>query len=150
MGTSDIIAQFIREALEDQGEVELKRNEIASRFGCVPSQINYVITTRFNKEHGYIVESRRGGGGYIRITRVDMDTDTRLMQIINSIGPQIDQQSTRVFISNLIANNYISAHDGKLMWAALNNKAYGCIPQKLRDTLRAELFKSMLIQLVDH
>ena len=71
MGTSDLIARFIMEALDnEEGIAELQRSMIANRFGCVPSQINYVISTRFSPEHGYVVESRRGGGGYIRIKRV--------------------------------------------------------------------------------
>ena len=70
--------------------LELQRSDLAQRFGCVPSQINYVMSTRFSPEHGYIVESRRGGGGYIRIRRVQMDRQTLLMHVINSIGGELD------------------------------------------------------------
>ena len=70
MGISDTIAEFINELLRDESSTEVQRAELASRFNCVPSQINYVISTRFSPERGYIVESRRGGGGYIRIIRV--------------------------------------------------------------------------------
>ena len=74
MGITDMIAGFIQEALDDAGGVlEMQRGDLAQRFGCVPSQINYVMSTRFSPEHGYIVESRRGGGGYIRITRVQSE-----------------------------------------------------------------------------
>ena len=77
MGTSDMIARFIQAELEEaNGVLELQRSDLAQRFGCVPSQINYVMSTRFSPEHGYIVESRRGGGGYIRITRVQVDRHT--------------------------------------------------------------------------
>ena len=87
MGISDLIASFIRDSLDDaNGVLELQRNDLAERFHCVPSQINYVMSTRFSPEHGYIVESRRGGGGYIRITRVQVDRPTLLMSVINSIG----------------------------------------------------------------
>ena len=90
MGISDLIASFIRDSLEDaDGVLELQRNDLAERFHCVPSQINYVMSTRFSPEHGYIVESRRGGGGYIRITRVQVDRPTLLMSVINSIGESI-------------------------------------------------------------
>lgn len=96
MGTSDMIARFIQAELEEaNGVLELQRSDLAQRFGCVPSQINYVMSTRFSPEHGYIVESRRGGGGYIRITRVQVDRHTLLMHVINSVGDTLDLASAR-------------------------------------------------------
>ncbi len=87
MRMSDLVAQYILEMLDEQnGSAEIKRNELAGDLGCVPSQINYVITSRFTPEQGYIVESRRGGGGYIRISRVKMDRGTTVMHIVNSVG----------------------------------------------------------------
>ena len=84
MGISDLIASFLQESLEeaDGGVLEVQRNDLAQRFNCVPSQINYVMSTRFSPERGYIVESRRGGNGYIRITRVRVDRQTLLMQAV--------------------------------------------------------------------
>ena len=103
MGITDMIAGFIQEALDDAGGVlEMQRGDLAQRFGCVPSQINYVMSTRFSPEHGYIVESRRGGGGYIRITRVHVDRQTLMMHVINSIGSEIDPASARAILSNLV------------------------------------------------
>ena len=88
MGISDMIAGFIQAELEAaDGVLELQRSDLAQRFNCVPSQINYVMSTRFSPERGYIVESRRGGGGYIRISRVRMDRQTLLMHVINSVEP---------------------------------------------------------------
>ena len=96
MGISDVIASFIQSALEEtDGVLELQRSDLAQRFNCVPSQINYVMSTRFSPEHGYIVESRRGGNGYIRITRVRTDRKTLLMHVINSIGDELDAASAR-------------------------------------------------------
>ena len=92
MRMSDLVAQYILNMLEQQdGSAEIQRNELAGSLGCVPSQINYVITSRFTPEQGYIVESRRGGGGYIRISRVKMDKGTALMHIINSVGATLDK-----------------------------------------------------------
>ena len=103
MGTSDMIARFIQAELEEaNGVLELQRSDLAQRFGCVPSQINYVMSTRFSPEHGYIVESRRGGGGYIRITRVQVDRHTLLMHVINSVGDTLDLASARAILSNLV------------------------------------------------
>ena len=92
MRMSDLVAKYITEMLDEQnGSAEIQRNELAGNLGCVPSQINYVITSRFTPEQGYIVESRRGGGGYIRISRVSMDRGTAIMHIINSVGNSLDK-----------------------------------------------------------
>ena len=82
MGISDLIANFLQDCLDESGDgvLEIQRGELAQRFNCVPSQINYVMSTRFSPERGYIVESRRGGNGYIRITRVQVDRETLLMR----------------------------------------------------------------------
>lgn len=88
-----MIAQFILDTLrQSDGEVELQRNELADRFNCVPSQINYVISTRFSPEHGYVVQSRRGGGGYIRIARINMDRPSMIMHTVNAIGDTLDMR----------------------------------------------------------
>ena len=102
MGISDVIASFIQSALEEtDGVLELQRSDLAQRFNCVPSQINYVMSTCFSPEHGYIVESRRGGNGYIRITRVRTDRKTLLMHVINSIGDELDAASARAIVQNI-------------------------------------------------
>ena len=90
MGISDLIASFLKESLDEaeDGVVEVQRNDLAQRFNCVPSQINYVMSTRFSPERGYIVESRRGGNGYIRITRVQIDHQTLLMHVVGTGHPQ--------------------------------------------------------------
>ena len=97
MGISDLIASFLQDSLDtaEDGVLEVQRSELAQRFNCVPSQINYVMSTRFSPERGYIVESRRGGNGYIRITRVRTDRKTLLMHVINSIGDTLDYASAR-------------------------------------------------------
>ena len=104
MRISDLIADFILNGMSDEGEVELQRAELASRFNCVPSQINYVIATRFSPEHGYLVESRRGGGGYIRITRLQTDRPSMIMHAINAIGDTLSFQSAVAFMKNLLSD----------------------------------------------
>ena len=119
MGTSDMIARFIQAELEEaNGVLELQRSDLAQRFGCVPSQINYVMSTRFSPEHGYIVESRRGGGGYIRITRVQVDLHTLLMHVINSVGDTLDLASARAILSNLVQSQAVERNVAQtLLWA---------------------------------
>ena len=149
MGMSDLIAGFISEALSDDGTAELQRSELANRFGCVPSQINYVISTRFSPEHGYVVESRRGGGGYIRIRRVSTDPKLLYMHTINSIGDAIDLRSASAFLSNLIGAGVLSKGDASLMMVAIGDNALRPAPPAARDTLRASILKQLLINSLD-
>lgn len=149
MGISDLIAGFIRDALDDSdGVLELQRNDLAERFHCVPSQINYVMSTRFSPEHGYIVESRRGGGGYIRIMRVQVDRPTLLMTVINSIGESIDAQSAAAIVRNLADAEALSAEAANLLGAAIGDAALRTVPPAQRGALRADLMRQMLIHSV--
>ena len=149
MGISDMIAEFIRGELEDaDGVLELQRNDLAQRFHCVPSQINYVMSTRFSPEHGYIVESRRGGGGYIRITRVRVDRPTLLMHFINSIGPEIDTRSALAIVRNLYETEAISQETARLLQIVLSDTALRSVPRSTRDVLSADLMRQVTIHCV--
>jgi len=146
MRISDIIAGFIDEALgETGGTAELQRAELANRFNCVPSQINYVISTRFSPEHGYIVESRRGGGGFIRITRVTMEPKTLIMHTVNAVGANVDVNTTAALIANMTRGGAISEMQARLMLAATGNSALRPVPPEGRDAIRASILKQMLI-----
>ena len=149
MGMSDLIAGFIQSALDDaNGVLELQRSDLAQQFGCVPSQINYVMSTRFSPERGYIVESRRGGGGYIRITRVRVDRQTLLMHVINSIGDTLDLASARAIIQNLTESEAIDRAAGQALLSAVSDSALHTVPKEHRGPLRANICKPVLIHLV--
>ena len=148
MGISDIIAEFIRAELEDSDVLELQRSDLAERFHCVPSQINYVMSTRFSPEHGYIVESRRGGGGYIRISRVRVDRPTLLMHFINSIGAEIDLPSALAIVENLEGADAISQDTANILRLVLGDTALRTVPRPTRDALRADLMRQVLIHCV--
>lgn len=148
MGISDIIAEFIRAGLEDSDVLELQRSDLAERFHCVPSQINYVMSTRFSPEHGYIVESRRGGGGYIRISRVRVDRPTLLMHFINSIGQEIDLPSALAIVENLEGADAISQDTANILRLVLGDTALRTVPRVARDALRADLMRQVLIHCV--
>ena len=153
MKMSDLVAQYISKMLdESDGNAEIQRNELANLLGCVPSQINYVITSRFTPEQGYIVESRRGGGGYIRITRVTTDRRVAIMHIVNSVGDKISAAAAHTILSNMAAQEMISHYDYVLISSALSDKAYSTVPQLQRDALRASIMKNMLMTLIvlDH
>jgi len=146
MHISDLVTQRILELLHEQdGTAEIRRNELAETLGCVPSQINYVITSRFTPEHGYNVESRRGGGGYIRITRVRMDRGSVVMHLVNSIGQEMDHPTARAIIGNLQEQNVVLPQTAAVMEAAMRDRCFAGLPIHMRDLLRATIFKQMLI-----
>ena len=147
MRLSDSIESFIKTLLaEDSPEVELKRNELAEYFGCAPSQINYVLATRFSPDHGYVTESRRGGGGYIRIIRVVQTGAQRLLYLVNErIGDALTEEEGLRMISQLKDQGLVSGEEASVMAAAISAKAMAVpIPEALKNALRARTMKSML------
>lgn len=147
MGITDLIASFLQDSLEtaEDGVLEVQRSDLAQRFNCVPSQINYVMSTRFSPERGYIVESRRGGNGYIRITRVQIDHQTLLMHVINSLGDEVDLPSARAILSNLVQSGALEENMGRALLAAVGDKALAAVPKEKRDCVRAAILKQVLI-----
>lgn len=147
MRLSDLISQTILDMLaeSDSGAAEIKRNDFANKVGCVPSQINYVLSSRFTPENGYIVESRRGGGGYIRITRINLDRSSAIMHIVNSIGTEISENATRIILENLNEQEIITDEQNVLISTAVSDKCYADIPPIIRNALRASIFKNMLV-----
>lgn len=149
MNISDLIENFICEKLDETKIVELKRNELASYLGCVPSQINYVISTRFTTERGYIVESRRGGGGYIKISRVEVPKSNFQMHIINSIGSSIDYPSVVAILSNMARDGILTVEAANIIASALSDKALSIVQGvNSKNALRANIFKNILINLM--
>jgi len=149
MRVSDVIAGFIDEILnETGGTAELQRAELASRFNCVPSQINYVISTRFSPEHGYIVESRRGGGGFIRIRRVAVEPEMLIMHTVNAIKERVDLNTAAALVANLRQSGAISHEETRLIMAAIGNNALRPVQPFERDVLRASILKQMLINTI--
>lgn len=149
MRISDVIEEFIKDLLKEENEfVEIQRNELAEYFNCVPSQINYVIQTRFKPSQGYYVESRRGGGGHIRIKKVNATKNDYLMHIIRSIENKLTAQEVDIFISNFLSYEIINKTEAKLLKVATSDNVL-CVPQNTKDELRASIFKNMLLNLVD-
>ena len=146
MNLSKEIAEMIMQMLDDgNSTAEIRRNDLAERIGCVPSQINYVISSRFTPERGYIVESHRGGGGYIKITRANYDLSTLKMHLINSIGDRISEKVCRANIINLYDRNLLTDDQTKMILTATSDKNYKVIPEEVRDSFRAELLKQLLL-----
>ncbi|MUT68152.1 CtsR family transcriptional regulator [Paenibacillus sp. NEAU-GSW1] len=147
---SDLIEQYLKHMLQDspEGAVEIQRNELADRFSCVPSQINYVISTRFTLEKGYIVESKRGGGGYIRIQRVDLPALITIQSHIHdTIGNCVEQSAAEGLIYQLEEAGLVTKREGNLLRAAVDRETIAVkLPQ--RDEIRARILRAMLISLL--
>ena len=145
---SDHIEQFINELLDKEDGAELKRNELAQYFGCAPSQINYVLTTRFSLERGYMIKSTRGGGGHITIMRINVDQDELLHSLTcDGIGEAISQAQARAFVARLRENGCISERESGIMLAACGDLPM--VPQNVRDYVRANTLKAMLVAVLE-
>ena len=147
MRLSDTIEEFIKMLLsQEEREVELKRNELAEYFNCAPSQINYVLATRFTPDHGYVIESRRGGGGYIRIVRVvEQPGQSLLYMVTERIGEAITEAQAARLVEQLVERKAITAGEGALIRAAVSAQAMGVpIPESMKNAQRARIMKCML------
>ncbi len=148
MRLSEVIEQYIKDMFSDNDDfVEFGRNELAQYFNCVPSQINYVISTRFNPEKGYYVESRRGGGGNIKIKRINVTKDKYVMHIIKSINHDLTQQDAELLIQDLLDYDVISEIEYKLLRVATSDKVLN-LPKEYRDAVRTRVFKNMILNLI--
>jgi len=145
---SDIIEEHLKEILENSpsGMIELQRSELAEVFQCVPSQINYVISTRFSIDHGYIVESKRGGGGYIRIRRIELDRAKPLILLAQRIGARLSQRESEGIIERLLREELITHREAAILRAVLHRDVIQVdLPQ--RDEIRARMLVQALIHL---
>lgn len=148
MRLSDTIESFIKQMLqEEQYEVELKRNELAEYFHCAPSQINYVLATRFTPDHGYVTTSQRGGGGYIRIVRVRQSSTDHLSYLLRErIGDSLDAQTAQILCAQLAERKVVSLEQAQLMAAAVSSQALSApAPEAVKDAMRAKIMKYMLL-----
>lgn len=146
MRMSDIIEEFIKELFDEEDSIEIQRNELAEQFKCVPSQINYVIATRFKPSQGYYVESRRGGGGHITIKKVNNTKSDYIMHIINNIGSEITSNEVDILISDFLTYDIIEAKEAKLIKVATSDNVLR-LDKDTKDSVRARIFKNMLLNL---
>ncbi|SKC87955.1 CtsR family transcriptional regulator [Maledivibacter halophilus] len=146
---SDLIEAFIKDLLKNsEGQiVEIKRNELANDFNCAPSQINYVLTTRFSVEKGYEVQSRRGGGGHIKIIRLKIDDAGLIYNIIGDIGNSINMTKAVSLVNFLHERGIIKNREARIMISAINNRALN-IDSEIKNVVRAGILKSMLASLL--
>lgn len=146
---SDIIENFIKEMIDRNGgdQVLIQRNELADQFRCAPSQINYVLTTRFTYEKGYVIESRRGGGGHILIKQINYDdNELRSKVIYDAIGDSITYHNAVAIIENLFDINVISEREKRIMKMAINDRTLGNVENK--NQVRADILKGMFMSIL--
>ena len=153
MRLSDTIETFIKAMMqEEQTEVEIKRNELAEYFHCAPSQINYVLATRFTPDHGYVTSSQRGGSGYIRIVQVKRDAREQLAYLLNErIGSSIDSASAVILCRQLAESGVVNTEQAQLMAAAVSPAAFSVpVPEQVKDAMRAKVMRAMLLSIMEH
>ena len=141
---SDLIESYLKNVLLSNETVEIRRSEIADQFNCVPSQINYVINTRFTIQQGYVVESKRGGGGYIRIMKVNLVDE---MDVLNTLGdlipPQLSVREANHLLQNLYENELISTREAQMM-ALMMEKDTFPVSVKNGDEIRSNMMKKLI------
>jgi transcriptional regulator CtsR len=150
---SDIIEGFLKELMDANNNrtIEIQRNILAQQFDCSPSQINYVLTTRFTNDRGYVVESRRGGGGYIRIFKVSSSTEDELKRILNdSIGDSITLNKSIDLINALLEREVINENEKIIMQSALSERALTAVAYEGRNKLRADILKEMILVSIEN
>ncbi|MCK6255158.1 CtsR family transcriptional regulator [Fictibacillus sp. WQ 8-8] len=144
---SDIIEAYLKQVIAGSNEtfIEIKRTDIAEKFQCVPSQINYVINTRFTVEKGFVVESKRGGGGYIRIIKVKTENYVDLIdQLLLLINDRISQGNAENVILRLLDEQIVSEREARIMLSVTDRSVLHVLDLPERDQLRAELLKAMI------
>jgi len=148
---SDLIEYFIKERFSEENYLELRRSEVAEHFNCVPSQINYVLSTRFSREHGYIVETKRGGGGCIRIYRVISNNKHEVSPILSvlqlSEGKLFSMHTARIVLNSLYEQDEISEKDFRMIMTAISDNALRYVDSRTRDIVRTDILRGMLLEL---
>ena len=146
---SQQIAAMLEEMLrEGGGEISLVRNELAGRIGCVPSQINYVIASRFTPERGYLVESRRGGGGFIRIRRVVVDETAFLRQLCLACRGSVELSEAQGYLGELVRQGLLSVREAKWILAAMSDSALSPVNREGRGILRGSMLQTLLLEIL--
>jgi transcriptional regulator CtsR len=146
----DVIEMMIKEMLdENDGSATISRSMLAEKANCVPSQITYVLSTRFSTGNGYIVESRRGGGGQITITRVQpLSKRDYIQSVLDSVGDDLTQQQAKTLLQNTVACGAISAREGTAVMAAVSDRALAKVDTDIRSVVRADVFKNAMLGLM--
>lgn len=148
---SEQIEKFIIATLGDNESIDITRNSLAEFFSCVPSQINYVLETRFTVDRGYIVESKRGGGGFVKITKIKTSDSNQYLNglFIESIGDELNFKRLSQILDKLVSDNIVNSREKELIEAALSDESLA-MPFTVRDKVRAKAFKNVILKLMNN
>lgn len=144
---SDIIENFILSTLGKDDSIDLSRNELADYFKCAPSQINYVLTTRFNLNRGYIIQSQRGGGGYIKLLKIKDFDDNYVFKLVEDLPKEISYKDAEYILEDLTQKQFLTIEQAKIISFAISNKALSN-PVNLDGVIRSNILKSVLINIL--
>lgn len=145
---SDIIEKFIKDLMEDSNTVQIQRNELASLFDCAPSQINYVLTTRFSREKGYEVQSKKGGGGYVKIDKIKILNQNNILHVLHQkIDKEITYIQGKIIVKWLLDKNLINNRESRIILCAIDDKSLNTPIHGLKDTVRAKILKNIIEEL---
>ena len=150
MNLVDMIEKYLREEVDKSSNdiLEIKRSDLAELFSCVPSQINYVISTRFAPEMGFYVETRRGGGGYIRIKKINAYEDEIINNIFDKIGNKMSQHVVDVYLKVLLDYNVIDKNVARIIKVATSDKSLQNLSMEDKDVTRANIFKNVVLNVI--
>ena len=145
---SDVIESFLIDLFGDERSIYISRNELAQYFNCAPSQINYVLSTRFTVDKGFAIESRRGGGGYVTLVRLS-DEDSYVAELVrHSIGDRISFQRVCQILDRLVGDGIISQREKEIAKSMMSDKAILSYDKLSKEVVRAGIFKSFLTLLM--
>lgn len=142
---TDIIEEFIKNLMKENNTIQIQRNELANLFNCAPSQINYVLTTRFTADRGYHIESKKGGGGYVQIIKMQSDKQNHLEQLIKDrIGLQISYKRAKDILDGLEEMELINEKEMKIILYSIDDKALSVPTNEQKEKVRANVLKNIL------
>lgn len=144
---SDLIEEFIMSSLDDDDFIELSRNDLAKFFSCVPSQINYVLNTRFTVNRGFVVESQRGGAGYIKVLRVQDNNNNFLKNVLNLCSQPLNVMQANQIVEQLLARNLITERESNIIKSTISVKALNN-PINMDNIIRSNILSQVIIELI--
>lgn len=146
---SDVIEKFIIQTLNEEDSIEISRNQLAEYFSCAPSQINYVLDTRFTADRGYIKESRRGGSGCIKISKIKSSSSNEYLSglVKNSVGDELSFKRLEQILDKLLQESIVTENEKNIILAGLSDESLS-MPFTIKDKVRAKAFKNILLKLM--
>ena len=147
---SNIIEDFIKNLMKEDNTIQIQRNELANLFNCAPSQINYVLTTRFTIEKGYYIESRKGGGGYVKIEKLNQNKVPYILSVINEkLNKEISFREAKRIVDGLYEMDTITFRESKIILNSIDDKSLNIPISEIKDKVRTNILRNILIGILN-